>query len=108
MPFLKNEKFQAFVPEFCIYGSIFIAMFAHGYVYPFHIWDSFLSSKQLKVVYMQSQSQNYFIEPYTMKMQISFLFNKVQHLTIIWEMNTFMQSHSYTLIMKLGWGIREY
>ena len=53
-------------------------------------------------------SQNYFIEPYTMKMQISFFFNKVQHLTIIWEMNTFMQSHSHTLIMKLGWGIREY
>ena len=26
-----------------------------------------------------------------MKMQISFFFNKVQHLTIIWEMNTFMQ-----------------
>ena len=50
----------------------------------------------------QSQSQNYFIEPYTMKMQISFFFNKVQHLTIIWEMNTFMQSHSHTLIMKLA------
>ena len=43
-----------------------------------------------------------------MNMQISFFFNKVQHLTIIWEMNTFMQSHSHTLIMKLGWGIREY
>ena len=23
-------------------------------------------------------------------------------------MNTFMQSQSHTLIMKLGWGIREY
>ena len=56
----------------------------------------------------QSQSQNYFIEPYTMNMQISFFFNKVQHLTIIWEINTFMQSHSHTLIMKLGWEIREY
>ena len=41
-------------------------------------------------------------------MQISFFVNKVQHLTIIWEMNTFMQSHSHTLIMNLGWGIREH
>ena len=43
-----------------------------------------------------------------MNMQISFLSNKVQHLAIIWEINTFMQLHSHTLIMKLGWGIREY
>ena len=67
-----------------------------------------INPKNLFCIQSQSQSQNYFIEPYTIKMQISFFFNKVQHLAIIWEMNTFMQSHSHTLIMKLGWGIREY
>ena len=59
-------------------------------------------------IYKVKVNQNYFIEPYTINMQISFFFNKVQHLTIIWEMNTFMQSHSHTLIINLGWGIREH
>ena len=40
-----------------------------------------------------SQSQNYFIEPYTINMQISFFFfNKVQHLTI-----TISQDHKARL-----------
>ena len=68
-----------------------------------------ISEKLLYVVMCQvKSSQNYFIEPYTINMYISFFFNKVQHLAIIWEINMFMQSHSHTLIMNLGWGIREH